>query len=366
MTLDFYLKKSILKDKNMFLEKGIVGMIRRGGFMVYRFFLFIFLFAGLLFFSRCGNPPPPEFFSGTAADSQAIRSLVNSSLSGVFSVSVFEDSLVSLDSASRVILWRYARSGTDRSQAKFLTVGFQRHIFPDSTKVLDTLLFIKDTTATLILRRSLVGELVVKICSITPYDADSGVYEPYFVFADSLVRKRFTASTWQWGHFEPLKKDTSERVWRLVKVTGCQVISIPDEENSPIIPYPVALLSPGKVDSVYPVAYYRDSTKFGDRRLYYYLDTVCLKKDSLLFFTGGQRLTAIITPWLNPDDTVLKFISCSAEGGERRNQSTGVILPSYSSPTFTRVYLDVLTCEALTYEKKDLRGIIWGVATKIK
>jgi hypothetical protein len=25
-----------------------------------------------------------------------------------------------------------------------------------------------------------------------------------------------------------------------------------------------------------------------------------------------------------------------------------------------------LTCEALTYEKKDLRGIIWGVSTKIK
>lgn len=331
--------------------------------MINRLLLFILLFVGVLGLGRCGNPPPEEFFQGSPHDSSAIRQLAEGSLKEVFSIFAFEDSLVPLDTASRTILWRYARKAQDRSQAKFLALAFQRKIFPESTKVMDTLLFVKDTTATLIHRRSLIGEMVIKICSITPFDSISGIYDSTFVFADSLIKKRFSATTWQWGHFEPMRKDTAPRTWRLVKVTGCQVISIPDEENSPIIPYPVALLSERRLDSVYPVAYYRDSMKFGDRRLYYYLDTTCSKKDSLLFFNGQERLSAIITPWLNPDDTVLKFISCH---GQREWQTSGVLLPTYPSPTFTRIYLDVLTCEALTYDKKAMRGIIWGVATKVK
>jgi hypothetical protein len=333
--------------------------------MIRRLPLLFFLFIGLFFFFHCGNPPPPEFFTGTKADSQAIRQLVETTDASVFAFSVFEDSILPLDSAAKARLWNYARSASDRSQAKFLATGFARKIFWDSTKVKDTLLFVKDTTATYIFRRDLIGEFRIHICSITPYDRDSGIYETFFVDKDTIITKRFTASCWQWGHFEPVKKDTEDRTWRLVKITGCQVISIPNEENSPLIPSPVALITPGRVDSVYSLAYLspRDSSKFGDRRLYYFIDTICEKKDSLLHLPGGVRLTANITPWLNPNDTVLKFVSCL---GERKEANSGVSLPTYTTPTFTRVYLDVLTCEALTYEKKDLRGIIWGVSTKIK
>ncbi len=328
------------------MKKGLLGFV---GFSVL-----------WLFVSQCGNPPPTEFFAGNSDDSLSILSFRDTT--SVFALTFFEDSILSLDSVAKMNLWRYARAGTDRSQAKFLTVGFGRKVIPDSFFIRDSLLFIKDTTATLILRRDFVGELSLRICSITPYDADSGIYETYFLGKDTVLKKRFTGSTWEWGHFEPVKKDTEPRVWRLVKVTGCQVVSIPNEENSPIIPYPAVLMTPGRVDSVFPIAYYRDSTKFGDRRLFYYLDTSCLKKDSLLFLSGGQKLTASVTPWMNPDDTTLRFLHC----GERKSTSVGVILPEFPSPTFKRIYLDVVTCEALTYEKKDYRGIIWGVGTKIK
>ncbi|MEO0116024.1 MAG: hypothetical protein ABIK97_00605 [candidate division WOR-3 bacterium] len=329
---------------------------------MFKFLLVFFLF--LLFFG-CGNPPPPEFFSGTNLDSLSIRAIAETTRA--FQITAFSDSLIPLDSSSFAILSRYARKASDRSQAKFLTTSFGLKIV--SEKVNDTLLFIKDTTATLILRNELTGELSLRICSITPYDSNAGMYDTLFLPVDSVVKKSFRATTWQWGHFEPIKKDTAERTWRLVKITGCYVISIPDEENSVLIPYPVALISPLKVDSVFSFGYMspRDSTKFGDRRLYYYLDTACLKKDSLLFFTGGKTLKANITPWLNPDDTVLKFISFMDNSVmERKEAMAGITLPTFSLPTFSRINLMVFTCEALTYEKKNLRGIIWGVSSRIK
>ncbi|MEO0102046.1 MAG: hypothetical protein ABIK84_06545, partial [candidate division WOR-3 bacterium] len=76
---------------------------------------------------------------------------------------------------------------------------------------------------------------------------------------------------------------------------------------------------------------------------------------------------ANITPWLNPDDTVLKFISFMDNSVmERKEAMAGITLPTFSLPTFSRINLMVFTCEALTYEKKNLRGIIWGVSSRIK
>ncbi len=326
----------------------------------------LLLIFGLL---GCGSPPPAEFFTGTKDDSTQILSLIAETspiYDAVFRVGLMEDSILPLDSVSRVFVRRYvslAFAGfDDRTQARYIPLGFGRRV--NTVVKGETLLFIKDTTADVLLRKELVGACSIRICSITSRPHPESLYDTTFVAKDTVIVKPFTATVWQWAHFEPIKKDTSPRRWRLLKVSGCQVVSMPNPENSPILPYRNSLViaTPQRTDTVFPLAYYRDSLLFGDRRLYYYIDTVCLKKDSLPVLPAGERLTAIsFIPWLNPQDTCIKFI---AYGGERRAAATGITLPS--SPQFARIYFEAIPLEGLIFEKKSIRGIAWGVSTKIK
>lgn len=335
----------------------------------------LLIFSGIvgiiLLFLSCGNEPPPPFFAGSGKDSIAIKTLLEESeflKLYLFESSMFgaENYLVPVELKRGVYFDSLLKK--DRPFMKFFPKGFGRKKISERDSF--NIIFIKDTTCHVYLIREFRDSLYILTDSVTPYIADSGYYANYFVSKETLIAKPFNAISWQVAYFEPVKKDTEEREWRLKKISGCQIIFAPDQEKAPIFyrPFGVIVSSPTKTCTIFELEYQRTadpscSLKFSNRRLFYVDEGDYESKDSLLYLPMDS-LKVSCNYWLNPDDSVYTFVYYKDKNNnwQRILSSQKFILPE----GFNRFYVEGITYECLTHIKKEPRAIIWGIATRVK
>ncbi|MCX7836890.1 MAG: hypothetical protein N2323_02870 [candidate division WOR-3 bacterium] len=329
----------------------------------------------LLLFLSCGNEPPPPFFAGDGKDSAAIKELLTNE---VLALPLFEDTMFGRGNflvGVELKKGRYLDTllKMDRPFMKFFPKAFGRKKINQRDSF--NIIFIKDTTCHVYLIREFRDSLYILTDSVTPYLPDSGYYASYFVAKETLIVKPFNGISWQVAFFEPIKKDTEPRVWKLKKISGCQIISSPDAEKAPIFFdqaggfFGVVISSPTKTCTVFQLEYQRTrdlscSLKFSNRRLFYVEEVSCEKKDSLLYLPTDS-LKVSCHYWLNPDDSVYTFVyykDKETKKWQRILSSKKFVLPE----GFNRFYVEGITYEALTHIKKEPRAIIWGIATRVK
>ncbi len=333
--------------------------------------IFIGVISIVLLFISCGNEPPPPFFSGDGKDSAAIKTLLESE---VLQVHLFEDNMFGEENyLVPVALTRGTYFDSllkkDRPFMKFFPKAFGRKKISQRDSF--NIVFIKDTTCHVYLIREFKDSLYILTDSVTPYLADSGYYANRFIAKETLIVKPFDAISWQVAYFEPVKKDTEPREWKLKKISGCQIIYAPDAEKAPIFysPFGVIVSSPTKTCTIFELEYQRTadpscSLKFSNRRLFYIDEGEYEKKDSLLYLPMDS-LRVTCRYWLNPDDSVYTFVyykDKETNNWQRILSSQKFVLPE----GFNRFYVEGITYECLTHIKKEPRAIIWGIATRVK
>lgn len=335
----------------------------------------LLIFSGIigiiLLFLSCGNEPPPPFFSGDGKDSAAIKTLLESEVLRLY---LFEDQMFGEGNyLVPVSLRRGAYFDSllkkDRPFMKFFPKAFGRKKISQRDSF--NIIFIKDTTCHVYLIREFKDSLYILTDSVTPYLVDSGYYANRFIAKETLIIKPFNAISWQVAFFEPVKKDTEPRDWKLKKISGCQIIFSPDAEVAPIFyrPFGVIISSPTKTCTVFALEYQRTqdpscSLKFSNRRLFYVEEGNYKHQDSLLYLPPDS-LKVTCGYWLNPDDSVYTFVYYRDKQNnqwQRILSSQKFILPE----GFNRFYVEGITYECLTHIKKEPRAIIWGIATRVK
>lgn len=336
-----------MKDK-LLIFSGIIGII--------------------LLFLSCGNEPPLPFFAGDEKDSTAIKTLLKES--EFLKLYPFESSMFGRETVSVALkrgVYFDSLLKKDRPFMKFFPKAFGRKKI--SQKDSFNIIFIKDTTCQVYLVREFKDSLYILTDSITPYIADSGYYANYFVSRETIILKPFNALSWQVAFFEPVKKDTERREWKLKKISGCQIIYAPDVEKAPVFyrPFGVIISSPTKTCTVFQLEYQRTfdpscSLKFSNRRLFYVEEGNYEKKDSLLYLPKDS-LKVTCNYWLNPDDSVYTFVYYKDNNKWQRVLSFQKFVLSEG---FNRFYVEGITYECLTHIKKEPRAIIWGIATRVK
>jgi hypothetical protein len=323
--------------------------------------------------------PPPDLWSWNALDSARIDTLVKAwkdSLRSHFE----EDTLLServhyLPDTTRAALYKSLRE--NKFRGRFFPRSFYR---VTECSMSDSANVTKDTSVTVKLIESFVGQLVIRTDSATRWRKETlmggmpyNVYDSTFSAKDTTLVLVFKASSERTLFLEPTEASKltpgATRTWVLRRISGAARIAAPDDAAAPVLWSVQLVTRAGRRDTfnLRP-----DSLHFGVQRLY--------NRDSLLTYSTRDTISVVLIrssrytssgfDW-DPADVCI-FLHLPADDLVHSIRRTLRPIPNdttsfrFATPGLKQIYVELIPRAILTEASPEVISRLWGIPIQIK